>query len=240
MARPIEIAVVLHHPAETPDRFAAALQARGARLRFWEMFTAPVPPHAHGYDGFLLMGGPQSANDEGFIALERRWLAEEVLAAGKPVFGVCLGAQLLAKAAGGEVVPASTPELGFFSVRATEEGLRDPVFAALQEEAEVFQWHGQTWTLPASAVRMAEGFPVREQAFRLGRAQYGIQFHPEVELATIRRWIALGKRERARLGEEGIARLVARAEQGLDAMHALAERMITAWLAEIEAIEGGR
>ena len=229
----MRIAVVLHHPDETPDVFAEALEEAGARLDVFPLYESPAPPDAEGYDGFLLMGGPQSANDDhdAMIRAELAWLARDVVPSAKPVFGVCLGAQLLAKAAGGRIVPAARRELGFFRVRPTAAALQDPVFSSLPGEGlVVFQWHGETWILPRGAVRLATAFQVPEQAFRLAPGQYGIQFHPEVHPATIRRWVEIGEDERAALGEAGIARIFKEVPQYLAAMHAWARQAMRAWL----------
>ena len=122
------------------------------------------------------------------------WLREEnlflqrLLDLGLPVLGVCLGAQLLAKAAHAGVGPATEPEIGWHPVELTAEAREDPVFAGLPERFEAFQWHYYTYGLPAGAVELARS-PVCTQAFRLGDRAWGIQFHAEVTGAEAQSWI---------------------------------------------------
>jgi GMP synthase-like glutamine amidotransferase len=114
-------------------------------------------------------------------------LVSELLEAGKPLLGICLGAQLLAAASGGKVARASRPEIGWFGVDLTDEGTADPLLGPLTPRFEAFQWHsyeclpGPDWTLLATS-------PVCAQAFRVGERAWGIQFHAEVSAADLFRW----------------------------------------------------
>ena len=104
------------------------------------------------------------------------------------MLGVCLGSQLIARAAGARVFRADEPEVGWLPVDVTEAGAEDPVASALPPRFDAFQWHHYTHDLPAGAVELARS-PVCLQAYRLGRA-WGVQFHPEVRAGQVESWLA--------------------------------------------------
>jgi len=147
-------------------------------------------PRLEGFDGVVSLGGPLSADDEHEgLAAERKLLAE---AAGRnvPVLGVCLGAQLLAHALGGEIFAnPGGREIGVSEVELTEAGRSDPLFAGLPEQLPVMQWHGDAFGLPAGATLLATGSGCENQAFRYGERAYGVLFHPEVLEAEARDWL---------------------------------------------------
>jgi GMP synthase (glutamine-hydrolysing) len=118
---------------------------------------------------------------------ELRFLERE-LERGTPLLGVCLGSQLIARAAGARVYQAAEPEVGWLPVEVTDEGAADPVGASLPARFDAFQWHHYTHDLPDGAVELARS-PVCTQAFRLGRA-WGVQFHPEVRAGQVEAWLA--------------------------------------------------
>jgi GMP synthase (glutamine-hydrolysing) len=115
-------------------------------------------------------------------------LLQELLARGVPTLGVCLGAQLLAGAAGAEVSRASRPEIGWHRVELTPEGRSDPLLAALAPGFSAFQWHSYRFSLPAGAVALAQS-EVGLQACRIGKAAWAIQFHAEVSAGDAESWI---------------------------------------------------
>jgi GMP synthase-like glutamine amidotransferase len=123
------------------------------------------------------------------------WLTAEVeflrsaLAARVPLFGVCLGSQLIARAAGAWVGPARSPEVGWLPVELTDEGLSDPVLGTLPARVDAFQWHSYTFELPARATQLATS-PAARQAFALDGRAWGIQFHAEATREMIATWIA--------------------------------------------------
>jgi GMP synthase-like glutamine amidotransferase len=111
-----------------------------------------------------------------------------LLDARTPVLGVCLGAQLLAQAAGAEVGPAPEPEVGWLPVELTAEAPDDPLFASLPERFDAFQWHHYAFEVPAGATELARS-AVCSQAFRLDGSAWGVQFHPEVTRDQVRSWL---------------------------------------------------
>jgi GMP synthase (glutamine-hydrolysing) len=103
------------------------------------------------------------------------------------VLGICLGAQLLAKAAHAPVRPAESSEIGWYPVELTEEAADDPLLGGLPQRFDSFQWHHYTYDVPAGAVELARS-DVCTQAFRLGDSAWGVQFHPEVTFEQVERW----------------------------------------------------
>lgn len=173
-------AICLQHvPFEGPGAFAAALTKRGVSL---EYFLVPEEglPHDTG-DLLIVMGGPMSVNDsDAWIADEAAFI-RSALFAGKPVIGVCLGSQFMAKALGVTVRPGKALEIGMTPVRLTDDGKTDPVFGAGPESFEVFEWHGEVFDLPKDCVPLAGSDIAPLQAFRYGDRAYGLLFHVEME-----------------------------------------------------------
>ena len=170
--------------------FADAVRAQGATLDTWlpaESGAAPGSPE--GYDAVMVFGGAMHADHEA----EHPWLRDVksllrgLLEMGVPTLGVCLGAQLLAEAAGATPRRARTPEIGWYEVEVTPEGAADPLLAPLAPRFTGFQWHSYEFPLPAGATPLARS-PVCLQAFRLANA-VAIQFHAEVTAADAEAWI---------------------------------------------------
>lgn len=173
-------AICLQHvPFEGPGAFTTALAKRGVSLEY-SLVPKEGLPHDTG-DLLIVMGGPMSVNDPD------QWIAEEAafirsaLLAGKPVIGVCLGSQFMAKALGVTVRPGKALEIGMTPVRLTDEGKTDPVFGIGPESFEVFEWHGEIFDLPKDCVPLAGSDIAPLQAFRYGDRAYGLLFHLEME-----------------------------------------------------------
>lgn len=171
---------ILQHVAfEGPGSIGAWLEMAGCAIgytRFHDDVTLPDPATV---DLLVVMGGPMSVNDEaGFpwLAAEKRFIAD-MIRSGRPVLGVCLGAQLIASALGARVFPNREREIGWFPVEA--EAHDDPSLFRFPPSVEVFHWHGETFDLPAGAVRLARSAACDNQAFQFGRAVIGLQFHLE-------------------------------------------------------------
>ncbi len=155
----------------------------------------PLPP-VSAVRTVIVLGGPDSANDSTpKIQQELAWI-REVVSAGIPYLGICLGMQLLVKAVGGDVIRCSTPEIGWrdpegrpYTVRLTQEGKRDPLFSGLPAELPIFHLHGETVVLPPEGVLLAEGRACRPQVIRVGQTAYGIQGHWELTQEMLERWL---------------------------------------------------
>jgi len=150
-----------------------------------------IPAQPGDYAGLLALGGPMSANDTGkypFLT-ETMNLIRAFAAADRPVLGICLGAQIIARTFGGEVYRMDRLESGFYTMEVTPDGKRDPVFSALGAEIISFQNHFEAVRDVPGAVALATGGACPIQALRIGRATYGTQFHPEVTIDIVRDWI---------------------------------------------------
>jgi GMP synthase (glutamine-hydrolysing) len=209
----VNVLAVIHGERARAGVFGEVAVARGHVLEEWSLaWNRPLPRPLDDYGAVLVFGGAMHADQES----HHPWLREENLLLQRlldrhvPVFGVCLGAQLLAKAAHAEVAPARAPEIGWFEVELTAEAEDDPLFADLPARFQAFEWHYYEHGLPAGAVELARS-AVCSQAFRLGDLAWGVQSHPEVTLAQVRGWIAeevgelpVDPRELARETEERI------------------------------------
>jgi GMP synthase (glutamine-hydrolysing) len=181
---------VTHGPTVPGGVFDEVAEERGHELERWVVPFGGAPRPAAGYDAVMVFGGsmhPDQDEHFGWLAREAEFLSQ-VLAENVPAFGVCLGAQLLARAAGAAVMPAGAPEIGWHEVELTGAGRDDGVLGTLPPRTEAFQWHHYTYELPTGAVELARS-DVCTQAFRLGSA-WGIQFHAEATGAMIESWAA--------------------------------------------------
>ena len=169
-----------------------ALDRAGAELDWFRPWKdGSLPPGVHAHDALIVLGGEQSAVDDTSypylpsLAGAMRRFGD----ANKPVLGVCLGAQLLARAYGGENLVGVAPEFAWTSLDVTPEGAVDPLFSGVGAQFESFQWHRDTFSLPDGAVRLVSGAAVRNQCFRIGRAAYGAQFHFEASIEVVEAWL---------------------------------------------------
>ena len=177
---------VVHHRNAAAGVFADA----GAELVEWLPHEAP-PPALDGFDAAIVFGADAQVDEED----TRPWLrpekqfVRELLDRGTPLLGVCFGSQLLAEAAGGEVRPSVTPEVGWHDVELTTDGRADPLLGFLPERFESLQYHHYEWLLPPGAVALARS-AICLQAFRLrDRPVWGVQFHPEVTESDFSEWL---------------------------------------------------
>jgi len=149
----------------------------------------PIPSDIRRFKAIVSLGGTMSARDDEaspFLRDEVPFLRRAVVA-GVPVLGICLGAQLLARALGGSVRPAPVEERGWSALRLTPAGARDPLFAGIASPLRAFHWHQDTIVLPPGAELLATGDACRNQAFRFAMS-WGVQFHPEIDAGMIEAW----------------------------------------------------
>ncbi len=199
-----KILLIVHQQFSDPGRMGAKLQALGYELDLrCPMLGAPLPSSMDDHEAVVVFGGPMSANDDHLdgIRAELDWIPRAV-ESGKPYLGICLGAQLLARAGGARVAPHPDGwhEIGYYRINPTNAGrhLFDP-------DLHVYQWHGEGFDLPRQSTLLAEGGHFPNQAFHYSDQAYGLQFHPEVTPAMQKIW-----------GQRGAHRLVLPGAQARD------------------------
>jgi GMP synthase (glutamine-hydrolysing) len=200
--------VFQHVAAEPLGTLHERIRKRGHRIRFHNFQRHPdAQPSVERYQGLIVLGGPMNVEDQRrHPHLKTELLAiEAALRQGKPVLGVCLGAQLLAHVLGAPVRRHDRHEIGWYDLITTAHGRDDPVLGHLGEQAPVFQWHACTFDLPSGAVQLARTDTCEQQAFRFGQNAYGFQFHLEADAAMIERWLQLPA-YRDELADAGIGR----------------------------------
>ncbi len=186
----MRVLVIMHKQNEGPGVFGEVLAAPGTEVRVTRLHLGDALPAPGETDAALSMGGPMNVYEEGeypFLRDETRFL-QEAARCDLPVLGICLGAQMIAKAAGAAVTRNEVEEVGWGTVHLTEEGVTDPLFRGLPPVVPVFQWHGDTFGIPAGGALLATGRDCRNQAFRYRRS-YGLQFHLEVDRAMLSDWL---------------------------------------------------
>lgn len=187
----MKILAIVHQPDAGPGVFAQAADAAGERLELWQPSRGEPPPElVSEYDAVLSFGGGMHPDQEAahpWLASEKRLLAA-ALEHEVPIMGVCLGAELLAEAAGAPARRASVPEVGWYQVRTSEHARDDPLLAVLPDSFQALEWHGYESPLPPGGVSLAWSETCL-QAYRVGGRAWGIQFHAEVTMSTFEGWL---------------------------------------------------
>jgi GMP synthase (glutamine-hydrolysing) len=206
-ARTPILLAIQHVSWESPHRILDACGGLEA-MTVEPLAGDPLPDHAE-VSGAIVMGGPMNVDDvQRFPALaaEREWLAAAVTRQ-TPVLGICLGAQLLARALGAEVRAGEGPEIGFAPVEIHDPA--DPIVGGLAPKTSVLHWHGDVFDLPDGAVHLASSTQTKIQAFRRGNA-WGLLFHPEADTRLLDAWLSepeMAEEAKTALGPNGPAGL---------------------------------
>jgi len=231
-SRPVKVLAISHERDAGPGVFAEAVSAAGADLDVWHRAeTDDLPAAADTYGAVITFGGAMHV-DQGEA---HRWIPSEIefleglLGRQVPVLGVCLGAQLLTVAAGGEARRAREPEIGWRDVTVTAAGEADPVLGRLTPGFEAYEWHSYECLPPAGATVLATS-DACVQAFRIGESSWGIQFHAEVTAETVADWLAKHGDELERRGV-GARQLLDEAPERTREARALALQLFDAFVA---------
>ena len=223
------------HPGDAgSELFGPLVAERGHRFEEWS-FASGTPVSLDGYDAVLVFGGPMHIDQED----EHPWLRDEsdwlrsLIEGPQPTLGICLGSQLLARAAGAWVGPLPVPEVGWREVELTDAAGADPVLSALPSRFVALQWHHYAHELPEGAVALAHS-AASLQGFRLGETCWGVQFHPEVTEPQLERWIAA----KSDLPTEP-ERLRAETRERIGGWNDLGRRLCRSFLAAAERLRAG-
>ena len=172
--------ILQHVPYEGPASMVPWLKAAGYQIAPVHLYMGDPLPAMDAVSFLAVMGGPMSVNDED----QHPWLRREktfirrAIEAGKPVLGVCLGAQLIASVLGARVYPNPVKEIGWFPVEGIPQ--KDTRLFSFSKSTEVLHWHGETFDLPDGAVHLARSTHCENQAFQYGPRVMGLQFHLEM------------------------------------------------------------
>jgi GMP synthase (glutamine-hydrolysing) len=227
--------VIRHERSDTLGVARSAFEEVALPLRVLDAWTDGAWPSPQEFAGLLVMGGAMNVDQvdsHPYLARERQ-LLRQALEAGVPVMGVCLGAQLIARALDQPVVRAPVRRCGFFPVYPTAEAAGDPVGLAFSPGDLEFHWNEDTFELPAGATLLASGTDGMVEAYRVGERAWGIAFHPEVDHSELDGWIeevgeAIGpvwRRSAGDLRNEAARRLPAHQERGRELFRQIARRI---------------
>jgi GMP synthase (glutamine-hydrolysing) len=190
-----QILIVKNITREGPGLLGQVLDRQRIGYAIADLSQGEPVPDPLQFDALIILGGPQSANDESPLMRKEIDMAHRALQAGLPCLGICLGLQVLAKAAGGRVIACPVKETGFFDhegnpfrVKLNGEGSRDPLFKNLNERFRVFQLHGETVETSGSMMLLASGKHCRNQVVRVGARAYGLQCHFELTAVMLEEW----------------------------------------------------
>jgi GMP synthase (glutamine-hydrolysing) len=232
--------VLQHIACEPPAAFEDELVSRGFGVTRVELDEGEPLPDWREHPAIVVMGGPMGAYDEAdhpWLVEEKRLLREAV-EADTPVWGVCLGAQLLASALGARVYRGEEPEVGVLPVHLTSDAADDPVFGGAPSSFPTLQWHGDSFDLPEGAALLASSPAYPHQAFRVGRS-YGLQFHIEVPLELATEWgdvPAYAQSLEATLGPGALDRLLADVKEHAEVTVPLARDLFGRWVADVVSL----
>ena len=183
--------IVKHIDIEGPGTLGDFLQKKNIRWDVVELGRGErLPQSPKDYAAVVILGGPMNVYEEDkypFLAEENSFI-KECLRQEIPCLGICLGSQLLAKAAGAKVVRSPVKEIGWYQIHLTEMGKKDPMFQNCRSPLPVFHWHGDMFNIPQEGVLLATASGCPHQAFKVGTHAYGLQFHVEVTGPNTKEW----------------------------------------------------
>ncbi len=241
MARP-KVLVFQHVPYEPLGTLDPLLKDAGFRIRYVNFGRQPESrPSLDGYEALIVLGGPMNSDqiDTYPNLITEVDIIREAVSRDLSILGICLGAQLLAKALGGSVSRNAVREIGWYDIEMTEAGLRDPVLGTFAPTQEVFQWHEDGIALPPGAELLATSAASPVQAFRFGEHAYGFQFHLEANRPLIDRWLSVPAHRATLQEEEGNvdpAQISVQADTSVKALEQLSRATFSRWIDRFEPV----
>jgi GMP synthase-like glutamine amidotransferase len=187
----MNVLIIKHIEIEGPGIVEYVLNATKTPYKILSVETSSNFPKIDLFSHLIILGGPMNVyEEERYPFLKKEdLLIKEAIQKGKAVLGICLGAQLIAKALGVKIFKAPIKEIGWSEVELTDEGIQDTLFSHFTKNFQVFQWHEDTFDLPQGAKLLATSSLVPHQAFVYGKGVYALQFHLEVTEEMIREWL---------------------------------------------------
>jgi GMP synthase-like glutamine amidotransferase len=185
------ILIIKHIDIEGPGTLGDFLNTQGEDFCIIELGAGEgLPADPKVYKAVVVLGGPMNVDEEdkfSFLKPENDFI-QKVLKAGVPYLGICLGSQLLAKAAGARVVKSPVKEIGWYKIQLTAAGKKDPLFKGFHEDDPIYHWHGDMFQIPSQGQLLATAQGCPHQALKVGNNAYGLQFHVEVTDKSIKEW----------------------------------------------------
>jgi GMP synthase (glutamine-hydrolysing) len=234
-----KIYVLQHHPAENLGNIADALEGAALAWQYVQVANGqPVPASMKGAGGLIVMGGPMSVyqTDRYPWLRDEMRLIEDAAKSNVPVFGVCLGAQIVAAALGAKVERnPNGKEIGWHPMRLHDSASEDRLMRGLPTTMTPFHWHGDIFELPPGAVSLASSDKTPCQAFRHGDKVYGFQFHIEVTREGV---AAMAQAFAKELLRENIAadQMIAQTGQFLPPLEKISDAVFSRWASPIQKI----
>lgn len=185
------ILIIKHIDIEGPGTLGDFLISKGMAFHVVELGAGQkLPADLKGIKAVVVLGGPMNVYEEDqypFLKDENDFI-RRVLDAQMPYFGICLGSQLLAKAAGAKVVRSPVKEIGWYKIALTPDGKNDALLKDFKDDEDIYHWHGDMFEIPTNGVLLATGPGCPHQAFVVGKNAYGFQFHMEITDKSIKEW----------------------------------------------------
>ncbi len=235
-----KVLIIQHVEHEGLGIIAGAL--RGFDADFLKIYRDRMVRSLDGYSALVVLGGPMGVYEEEkypFLKDEIK-LIESAIKKDIPTLGVCLGSQLIARAAGARVYKGNEKEIGWYDLTLTPDGMRDPLLLGMPSAFEVFQWHGDTFDIPSGGVSLASSALFPNQAVRVGSA-YGFQFHLEVTEGMVKEWIEVNREELAPLRPKIDPEAISIKTPGkLPALHATGSAVLSRFFRGVDVSAGCR
>ncbi len=221
-----------HSEEEPPGIITQILEEKEVKFQIIHLYKDEELPSFEDCRALVVMGGPMGVNETEkypFLAKEVPFI-KGIIDAGTPCLGICLGSQLIARALGARIYPGTVKEIGWYKIKLTSAGLKDPLFRDFRKTT-IFQWHSDAFDLPKKAIHLASSEDFPNQAFRYGKSTYALQFHPEVTREMINTWVKTGEDEILSLGNKALPeKILKEISLFLPALHTTGSHFIEGWI----------